>query len=464
VPAGPRPAAAPVAEAAQGKDGTWAAWSTGNLLLATITLSLSDEHYKALVAGLDDVMVAFRGRAELADTRPHLFDLADALQAYVKAKGTFPRGTPPRTPSPERVLGWRPDQRLSWLVDLLPYLGGGEYGNLRFDLDKSWGESPNLLRARIPVTYYLAPPQPGSSLRFQVSYPGHISLFAATHWVGIAGVGMDAASYRADDPAVATKLGIFGYDRVTRPDDVKDGLANTIVMIQVPAETAGPWIAGGGSTVRGVSEEPDCVQPFVCTQYQGKRGTFAIMGDGSVRFIPQNIPPDAFRAMCTIAGKDKVRDLNFAAPLIERAEPSPDKATPVAKAPEPARREEKKPAAAAPLELLQGAWQLVSGTWAGSALPADAVAVTQLTISGDKAVIKAPTGPKTATIKIDASKDPKWIDLDISGGKPQLGIFELSGDELKICLGDLNGSARPTAFGSSATTQHSLWTYQRVKR
>ena len=37
-------------------------------------------------------------------------------------------------------------------------------------------------------------------------------------------------------------------------------------------------------------------------QHNGKRGTYAMMADGSVRFINQNISDNVFKAMCTIGG------------------------------------------------------------------------------------------------------------------------------------------------------------------
>ena len=77
-----------------------------------------------------------------------------------------------------------------------------------------------------------------------------------------------------------------------------------------------PWLAGGGATVRGVSDGPDAVKPFVCTEYQGKRGTFAIMGDGKVRFIPETIDPKVFRTLCLLAGGEKIDNLDKIAPVV----------------------------------------------------------------------------------------------------------------------------------------------------
>jgi hypothetical protein len=138
---------------------------------------------------------------------------------------------------------------------------------------------------------------------------------ASTHFVGIAGIGMDAADYSAKDASVAKKLGIFGYDRVTKLEDITDGLENTIVMLQIPTEVKSAWLAGGGSTVRGVPET-DPILPFVCAEYNKKLGTFAIMADGRVRFISKDINPDTFKAMCTINGGETIENLDEVAPVV----------------------------------------------------------------------------------------------------------------------------------------------------
>jgi hypothetical protein len=138
--------------------------------------------------------------------------------------------------------------------------------------------------------------------------------YAATHFVGIAGVGLEAAMYSADDPVYSKKIGIFGYDRVTKPDDIKDGLSNTIMIIQVPPTYKRPWIAGGGATVMGVPEKKS-IEPFVSTKRGDKKGAYAIMADGSVRFISADIADDVFKAMCTINGGEKVDFDKFAVPV-----------------------------------------------------------------------------------------------------------------------------------------------------
>jgi len=106
------------------------------------------------------------------------------------------------------------------------------------------------------------------------------------------------------------------------------------VLLMVPSEGAGPWLAGGGSTVRGVAdkdEDDKPLAPFVCTtfksrsdktkQHEGKKGTLAVMGDGKVRFIPETMSPDLFRALCTIAGGEKIEKLDAEAPEVEADTP-----------------------------------------------------------------------------------------------------------------------------------------------
>jgi hypothetical protein len=95
--------------------------------------------------------------------------------------------------------------------------------------------------------------------------------------------------------------------------------------MQVPSTLKRPWLAGGGATVQGVPEAKS-VQPFLpqgnlIKQYQGKRGTYALMADGSVRFIPENISDEVFKAMCTIKGGE-ASPLNQDAPKVKPEESS----------------------------------------------------------------------------------------------------------------------------------------------
>jgi hypothetical protein len=302
-------------------DGTITVTVQDNTIAINLDLTLrpkNDYAYTMIVGGLSQMMVELKGLATVADNRSHVHDLAAALKKSVDEKKQFPRGTMFRAPG-NRPVDYPPDQRMSWMVELLPYLGDGEHQDLykQVDGDKSWNEGTNLLVAQVIIPEFLGDSRNAASPLVQ--YPGVPVLLAPTHFVAVAGLGLDAADYSATDPAVAKKLGIFGYNRQTKVADIKDGPENTIALLMVPASTKTPWLAGGGSTVRGISDDPkdgDILQPFVCVKYEGKDGTYAIMGDGKVRFIPRDMNLDLFRALCTINGGEKIPDLDKIAPEV----------------------------------------------------------------------------------------------------------------------------------------------------
>ena len=195
-----------------------------------------------------------------------------------------------------------PNERIGWMPQLLPFLGY-ESAFRELQPDDPWKSRKNAEIGAIPVPAFLDSRYPHNSWLATVrDAAGKEMRFGATHFVGVAGVGLDAADYDIKDP----RAGVFGYDRITRFDDIKDGKATTILMLQVPPTYPRPWIAGGGATIMGVPEK-NSVKPFVLPiTHDGKKGTYAIMVDGSVRFIPETIPDEVFKAMCTIHNGGKV--------------------------------------------------------------------------------------------------------------------------------------------------------------
>ena len=263
---------------------------------------------------IEPKLVRIQGEMEMATTHPNPNELALASRLYSESRQQFPRGTVRRKAALSRAgRAWPPDQRVSWMADLLPFLGyEGIYNRIK--PDKSWQDQDNAVPAVTLIPAFLD----GRSHEkdWYVRYPHMKYDVAATHFVGVAGIGLDAAEYPATEPSLANKLGIFGYDRSTRLSDVTDGLSNTIMMLQVPRAFKGPWLAGGGSTIRGVPETHS-IGPFVSTPYEGKRGTFAVMADGSVRFIADNVSDEVFKALCTIKGGEAKINLDKVAPLVK---------------------------------------------------------------------------------------------------------------------------------------------------
>jgi hypothetical protein len=229
--------------------------------------------------------------------------LSQAVPRMTAATGGFPRGTADRklTDASRYGLKYRPETRVSFFAELLPFIGRDGLGRT-INRDLAWFEPGNLDAAEAWVPELLVPTYPHSAWRATwPDLPGRV--FGGTNYVAIAGVGLDIAR---EDPAAdefKAKVGITGYDWGSKVDEVADGLPHTIYLMQTPPGLSQPWMAGGGATVRGLNPA-DPMRGFVHMfgTPDGKPGTFALMGDGSVRFIPADIKPDLLLAMATRAG------------------------------------------------------------------------------------------------------------------------------------------------------------------
>ncbi|HWY86555.1 MAG TPA: DUF1559 domain-containing protein, partial [Gemmataceae bacterium] len=247
---------------------------------------------------------------EVAAQVPTRHDLAKAgkelpekgLSLPTVLPGNYPPGAFHRKGSDTKRFIREPMQRVSWMAALLPFLGQESlFGKINFNL--SWRDPGNWAPAGTMVAQFLDPTYPSSSYfltRLDLPFDA-----AATHFVGIAGVGLDAADYDPADPATINKRGLLGYEKGMSLEEVRKGhgLANTMLMIQVPYDSmtgVTAWMAGGGSTLRGVPEK-NSVAPFV-TKFKDRSGTFALMADGSVRFVDQNVSDEVFKAMAAARG------------------------------------------------------------------------------------------------------------------------------------------------------------------
>ncbi len=72
-----------------------------------------------------------------------------------------------------------------------------------------------------------------------------------------------------------------------------------------------------------------------------------------------------------------------------------------------------------------------------------------------------------AVKKIDATKNPKTIDMEITAGAYKgvvyQGIYELDGDTLRICFALPDRDVRPTEFSASKGTVRALSEFKREK-
>jgi prepilin-type N-terminal cleavage/methylation domain-containing protein/prepilin-type processing-associated H-X9-DG protein len=181
--------------------------------------------------------------------------------------------------------GTAPEERLSWMVALLPSL---EQDSLYRQIDLEKGYEGNLPAVQTSIRIFLcAGPDPKKA----------VTTDPLTHYVAMAGIGADAASRPAGTPG----NGFMGYDRLTSPSMIKDGASYTIALMETRSGL-GPWARGGPSTLRGF--DPADVPVYGDHRQFGghPKGTNAAMADGSVHFISASIDPSKLAAAITIDG------------------------------------------------------------------------------------------------------------------------------------------------------------------
>jgi uncharacterized protein (TIGR03067 family) len=117
------------------------------------------------------------------------------------------------------------------------------------------------------------------------------------------------------------------------------------------------------------------------------------------------------------------------------------------------------------VEKLQGTWILDSVETKGEALPKDKIARNTVVITGERFVVMNDGKvQREVTFKIDASKNPKWIDQVFPGQDGQLvtrpGLYELNGDTLRLIF----DRTRPTELKTTADSNLNITVYKRNKK
>jgi hypothetical protein len=206
--------------------------------------------------------------------------LLGALLSYAKAQA------PPRFPAAAAgdVALMKPETRLSWIAGILPYLGHADW---HLESGYGWDDPHNAQFVNRPLPAVVNPvfgPRLSPS-----GYP-------VTQYVGVAGVGSDAAQLPADHP----RAGVFGYGRQTRQQDLDRGGAHTIAVLGVQNQ-CGPWAQGGPATVRALTGRPyvNGKDGFGSGQPDGM---VAGMADGSVRFLSDKIDPEVMERLAMVHG------------------------------------------------------------------------------------------------------------------------------------------------------------------
>ena len=270
----------------------------------------------------------------------NLKQLGISIHAYISAHNeSFPTSTRPG--------GITTSPRISWAVATLPYL---EQDNLikNYDMTTTWSSTTNLPITKQPVKIFQCPSSPEPSRLDGDPQIGNWSIVAITDYAAITGISALATNVNTTGFPIA---GIMEKNKTVRIADVRDGLSNTLTIVEsagrpslyrkgvkigsVPAVkvNGGGWCRPAsdldfissdltGSTYPG-NCSINCTNGFDYTSYNmvpfGTEGTGqpysfhtnainALMGDGSVRTINSNISVQTFAALITRANGETISD------------------------------------------------------------------------------------------------------------------------------------------------------------
>ena len=233
------------------------------------------------------VFTTLHVRSQRLECLNNLRQIGGAVLNYQDANKTFPPGTVPNAALP-------PDKRLSWLTTLPPYLeqktpAAPTMRALadRLDTSLAWDAGGNATVAHASVPLFHCPADLTHDPRIT---PG------LTDYVGLAGVGADAADLKSGDPGA----GVFGYDRTVRSDDLTAGTTHTLLAAETTRDN-GPWTAGGPPTLRGV--DPDDGAPIGPGRAFGglhPGGLNVLWADGSAGFMEDTVSPRFFTALTRV--------------------------------------------------------------------------------------------------------------------------------------------------------------------
>jgi hypothetical protein len=234
-----------------------------------------------------------RETAHATECTENLHRLGQGLNLYHDDFKAFPPGTVPNDALP-------PERRLSWIALILPYLepdaptDGKRTARLvgrekqiyqRIDFHQAWDADVNRAAVETRLLVCLCPSWSDPAARNS----------AKTSYVGIAGVGRDAAMIPDFHPPLLIpkdpNAGMFGYDRWTSRNDVTRGLGHTMMVVEMAREN-GPWAQGGPATLRGIDPDDNPPigygRPFGGLHPGGVRVLFA---DGSARIVNDAVSP-----------------------------------------------------------------------------------------------------------------------------------------------------------------------------
>ena len=115
---------------------------------------------------------------------------------------------------------------------------------------------------------------------------------------------------------------------------------------------------------------------------------------------------------------------------------------------------------------LEGTWYVVALEVDGQQMPAEMLATARIVVKGNRFQSLGMSAVYEGKMKLDPSANPRTFDLTFTSGPEKgntsLAIYELDGDDWRLCL-TTRGGGRPNQFATKPGTGHALETLKRGK-
>jgi type II secretory pathway pseudopilin PulG len=223
----------------------------------------------ALVIGLGVAIIApavrvARASSLKAKSAERLEMIAQALQAYHADHGSYP---------PAYVADASGKPMHSWRVLILPYLGERVLYQ-QYDMNQPWDSPTNImLLGRMPQVY-ISPGDDAAKMSFDTSY--------------VVVVGPNT---------------IFPGAQSRSMNDVTDGLANTILVVESTASGI-CWMEPRDLDASKMDYSINA-GPNNCMRSHHPYGAQAVFADGRTRFLTEDLPAEYVEALTTAASNDQ---------------------------------------------------------------------------------------------------------------------------------------------------------------
>jgi prepilin-type N-terminal cleavage/methylation domain-containing protein/prepilin-type processing-associated H-X9-DG protein len=255
-----------------------------------------------LIALLLPAVQQAREAARRTQCRNNLMNLGLALQNYLLAHEVLPPGSqnasgPIVTPAADGMgVDLATNYHIGWITQILPYIEqGNAYRKINFTKSVYAPENAAVRAYKIPTL--VCPSDPGSNPSATVA----LASYRGVH-------------HDAEAPIDVNQNGVLYLNSAVKYEDIPDGSSSTIFMGEalLSVNSAPGWMSGTRATLRNAGtrlnagrtgtsgygsaptddKDPGVVGGF--SSYHTGGGHFA-MGDGSVRFLSENIEPELFQ-------------------------------------------------------------------------------------------------------------------------------------------------------------------------